>query len=181
MPKTQSAAKRLRQAERRKQLNRRWSKAIKACAKAVRAELTHGERLDEATRRSQSLIDRAAAKGQLHWRKAARLKSQLVHQLRKRAVNELLDGLQEHLQRAAESPVRVRARREKWRQLRREYPNKFIAYRERWDGDRLVEPFVLAAGDSESQIADGVHALPSAEGEQATIAFVAPPGRLFLT
>jgi small subunit ribosomal protein S20 len=82
MPHTKSAAKRLRQNEKRRRRNRTWIKLVKKQTRAVMETLTAdaakaGAELVAAAKK----LDKAAAKGVIHRNKAARLKSRLARKL----------------------------------------------------------------------------------------------------
>lgn len=76
MPNTRSAAKRVRQAERRRLRNKMYRSRVRTAIKRVR-QATTPEQRQEALRRAMSLLDRAAAKGIFHRNKSRRLKSRL--------------------------------------------------------------------------------------------------------
>ena len=83
MPHTKSAAKRLRQNEKRRRRNRTWIKTIKKQARAVSDALAAGDAAKAGTEAvgAVSKFDKAAAKGVIHKNKAARLKSRLAKRL----------------------------------------------------------------------------------------------------
>ena len=84
MPHTESAWKRLRQADKRRRRNRVVAKSIKEKRKELTVAL---KGTDEAVKTAQTKVvqqalDRAATKGYIHPNKAARLKSRLVKRTR---------------------------------------------------------------------------------------------------
>ncbi len=84
MPHTPSAAKRLRQSEKRRKQNRTVAKTVKQSRRAVADEIKGGDaaKIAEAAKGTQAVLDRAATKGYIHPNKAARLKSRLVKRIR---------------------------------------------------------------------------------------------------
>lgn len=83
MPHTKSAAKRLRQNEKRRQRNRTTIKGVKRQTKAVADALTAGDATKAGTElvTATKKLDKAAARGVIHKNKAARLKSKLARKL----------------------------------------------------------------------------------------------------
>lgn len=85
MPNIKSAYKRMKQAEKKRQLNRVVKSQIKTAVRKFLLSLETGE-TQEAQREFSSatkVIDKAAAKGVLHQRTAARQKSRLARRLNK--------------------------------------------------------------------------------------------------
>jgi small subunit ribosomal protein S20 len=83
MANTKSAKKAARQAERRRQRNRPVRTRVRTASKAVVLAVQAGD-LDKAAaalRTAQSVLDRAAKRGVIHWRAAARRKSRLARRL----------------------------------------------------------------------------------------------------
>jgi small subunit ribosomal protein S20 len=81
LPHHKSAMKRIRQDKKRRVRNRAVKSAVKSAAKSVEAAKgrEEGEKLlSEVT----SVIDRAAKKGAIHWRTAARKKSRLAKRVK---------------------------------------------------------------------------------------------------
>ncbi len=76
MPVHKSAEKRMRQNERRRLVNKARRTSLRKSLKAYR-ELENGAGSKAQYPRIESTIDRAAQKGIIHHRKAARLKSRL--------------------------------------------------------------------------------------------------------
>lgn len=83
MANTRSAAKRMRQNERRRLRNAAIRSRVKTVTRAVRAAIQEGalEQAREAFRRAVRILDKAATKGVLHPNAAARRKSRLARQL----------------------------------------------------------------------------------------------------
>ena len=82
MPSRKSALKRIRQAEKNHARNVSTRSALKTLRKDFLALLT--SKKEEAQKRLpllQSALDKAAKRGIIHFRKAARLKSRLAHHL----------------------------------------------------------------------------------------------------
>jgi len=82
---TKSALKRIRSSERKRLRNRRVRSATRTQIKKARRLIEAGqiEEAIEATRRAISLLDKAAEKGVIHRRNAARRKSRLMRALHK--------------------------------------------------------------------------------------------------
>lgn len=51
-----------------------------------------------------------------------------------------------------EPPARLQAQLEAHTRMRQEYFNQYVAFREVWDGDRLVEPVVLAVARTSREL-----------------------------
>ena len=78
MANTKQAIKRVRQQERRALRNRRWKEEIKSAGRALREAVRTGadEDVTKAAAIFQKKADKAAQRGVIHPKKAARLKSQ---------------------------------------------------------------------------------------------------------
>lgn len=85
MPHHRSAMKRLRQDAKRRSRNRSTKAQVRTVSKKVRvlAEEGKGGEAASALKEATSVIDRAAQKGVLHHRTAARRKSRLAHAIAK--------------------------------------------------------------------------------------------------
>lgn len=86
MPNTKSAAKAMRQAERRRQNNIRTKDKFKTAVKDVKKSITTGSK-DEAAKqlaKAMAALDKAAKKGVIHKNTASRKKSRLA-----KAINKL--------------------------------------------------------------------------------------------
>lgn len=79
MANTKSAMKAARQAEARRAANRSVRTRIRTATKVAQTAPADGR--TDALRQAQSVIDRAAKGGVLHWRAAARRKSRLAKRL----------------------------------------------------------------------------------------------------
>ncbi len=80
MPHHKSAKKRLRQDGKRRARNRAVKSQVKTAVKKVLS--ADSQEAPVLLRQAQSVIDRAAKKGVLHWRAAARKKSRLAKRVR---------------------------------------------------------------------------------------------------
>lgn len=81
MANTKSAAKRALQNEKRRQRNRRYISGARTAIKRARTALTsnsHDETAQDAISRACAMLDRAASKGVIHRKNAARRKSRLM-------------------------------------------------------------------------------------------------------
>jgi small subunit ribosomal protein S20 len=80
MPNHKSAEKRMRQNEKRRQLNRGNRTKVRTFIKKLRAALDSGDKqqIDQALPETISVIDRSVQKGVLHANAAARYKSRLT-------------------------------------------------------------------------------------------------------
>lgn len=83
MPITKSAQKHLRKSQKRRLRNRAAKSGLKTAIKKVRARLERRERdaAEQAFTQAVPVIDRAAGKGFIHKKAAARYKSRLARQL----------------------------------------------------------------------------------------------------
>jgi len=77
LPHHKSAIKRIRQDKKKRIRNRAAKSAVRRAAKSLRAA-SSSEEASKLLPGTVSLIDRAAKKGAVHWRAAARLKSRLA-------------------------------------------------------------------------------------------------------
>ncbi len=84
MPHTESAWKRLRQADKRRRRNRTVAKSIKEKRKLLTEALKGADdaKKTEGAKVVQQALDRAASKGYIHKNKAARLKSRAAKKLK---------------------------------------------------------------------------------------------------
>ena len=98
---------------------------------------------------------------------------------------EPVESLKERAARLAvemgHTPARTRVRSDRFKQLRSEFGNQYVAYRERWDGDCLVEPFVLVAAPGFAAVEALLRAIPLAERDGAIIRFILAPGTITMT
>ncbi len=79
MPKTKSAAKRIKTSEKRRKRNQRVKSTMRTAIRNFENSLENGseEEMSEALRKAVSCIDRAVSKGVLHRNTADRRKSKL--------------------------------------------------------------------------------------------------------
>ncbi|MBI5210484.1 MAG: 30S ribosomal protein S20 [Elusimicrobia bacterium] len=81
-----SGLKAHRQSDRRNLRNRTMKKAIRQSTRAcLDGAQSKDAKLPEAVAKAMSLIDKAAQKGAIHWKAAARKKSRLAHRIAKQA------------------------------------------------------------------------------------------------
>lgn len=87
MPNIKSAIKRMKQSEARRQRNRQVKSQLKTAVKKFFTSLEGGEAQEaqDNCRQASRLIDKAASKGVLHKRTAARKKSRLARKLQRDA------------------------------------------------------------------------------------------------
>lgn len=85
MPNHKSAIKRMRQSEKRRLYNRAYRNRVRTFVKRARADLATGNvsAAEETVREAIRDLDKAATRGVLHKRNAARRKSRLMKQLAK--------------------------------------------------------------------------------------------------
>ncbi len=83
MPQHKSAAKALRQSEKRRLRNRAIKTRVKTLTKRFLKSLEEGDlsKAEAYFKEAQSYIQKAASKGTLHWRTAARKISRLAQKL----------------------------------------------------------------------------------------------------
>ena len=85
MPNTKSAAKRMRQEQKRRTFNRRTKSVVKTAITKARQAIViptvDEEAADAVVRSAVSELDKAAKKGVIHKNNAARRKSRLMKQL----------------------------------------------------------------------------------------------------
>lgn len=87
MANTKSALKAIRVSERRRRRNQPIRSGVKTAVKAALTTIGEGdqETAREAVTNAVSKLDKAANKGVIHWRNAARRKSRLMRRLNKAA------------------------------------------------------------------------------------------------
>lgn len=85
MPNHKSAIKRMRQSEKRRVYNRTYRNRARTFVKRARTDLASGDvkAAEESVREAIRDLDKAATRGVLHKRNAARRKSRLMKQLAK--------------------------------------------------------------------------------------------------
>lgn len=76
---------------------------------------------------------------------------------------------------------RAEARERALRALYPEHAGKFVAYRERWDAERLLEPFVVAVGSSELEIERQLDTLPPDVAQGAVVRCLLPDQQALIT
>lgn len=81
MPHHKSAIKRMRQDKKRRERNKAVKSQVKTAIKKA-VSLAGTEQAASALREAESIIDRAAKKGFIHWRNAARKKSRLAKKVK---------------------------------------------------------------------------------------------------
>lgn len=81
MPHHKSAEKRIRQDKKRRERNRAVKSQVKSAIKKA-VSLAGTEQADSSFRDAESIIDRAAKKGVIHWKNAARKKSRLAKKVK---------------------------------------------------------------------------------------------------
>lgn len=81
MPNNASAAKRMRQEQKRRLRNRMVKSIVKTHVSKARQAIASGVDAEAAVRAAASELDRAAKKGVIHHNNAARRKSRLMKQL----------------------------------------------------------------------------------------------------
>lgn len=79
MPQLQAAKKALRVDQRRRKVNDRWRRKLRAALHGVRDAVSAGEKkaAEEAVVKAESVLDRVSRRNIVHPNKAARKKSQL--------------------------------------------------------------------------------------------------------
>lgn len=87
MPNNASAAKRMRQEQKRRLHNRMVKSVVKTNITKARQAIASGVEAETAVRSAISELDRAAKKGVIHHNNAARRKSRLMKQLNKLTTN----------------------------------------------------------------------------------------------
>ena len=78
MPIKQSAKKKMRQDVRRTEANLMYKKTYKVAVKKARAAKKIGKKMASAVKAAYKSLDKAARKGVIHKKKAARLKSRIA-------------------------------------------------------------------------------------------------------
>lgn len=78
MPNHKSADKRMRQAEKRRQINRGHRTKVRTYIKKLHSALESGQKVDQVLPEVISVIDKSVQKGVLHANAAARYKSRLT-------------------------------------------------------------------------------------------------------
>ena len=74
------------------------------------------------------------------------------------------------------TPERLAAKRAAYRQLQDRHARMYAAVREKWEGDSLVEPYLLAVAPDYPQLRAKLAAIPVHQLEGASICYVTPAG-----
>jgi hypothetical protein len=90
-------------------------------------------------------------------------------------------GLVSALAEAGETPERSAARAARFAELAQQYPGQYIAYREEWDGARIVEPFLLAVAVDSIAIERALEALAPEQARDAVIHYLMPLDQAMMT
>ncbi len=85
--------------------------------------------------------------------------------------------MKQRLLKAGFTPERAKAKREAQRELQRKHPGMHAVVREKWDGDKLVEPYLLAVAATHDEIDRLADALPEQLSEGAVVTFIWPPNK----
>lgn len=85
--------------------------------------------------------------------------------------------MKKRLLKAGFTPERIQAKRELQRELGRKYPGMHAVIREKWDGDKIVEPYLLAVAATLEEIYRLADALPEEVSEGAIITYIWPPNK----
>lgn len=72
------------------------------------------------------------------------------------------------------TPERRAVKRTAWRELQGKYPGMYAVIREEWDGEILVEPYLLAVAASQEEIDRLAEQLPADQSEGAVITYIWP-------
>lgn len=94
-------------------------------------------------------------------------------------MNQRQDRMRKLFEASGETPNRTMARSAKFAELARLYPEHFVAYREQWDNDRIVEPFVLAVAADEIALAKLLdERFPAGRPDGFSIRYVGRPSQV---
>lgn len=74
------------------------------------------------------------------------------------------------------TPERTRVRSEAYRDLQRRHPKMYALIREKWTGDQLVQPYLIAVAPTHGELRRVAESLPVDQREGASICFVIPEG-----
>lgn len=74
------------------------------------------------------------------------------------------------------TPERTRVRSEAFLELQQNHPRMFALVREQWDGDRLIQPYLLAVAPTRAELRQLTESLPANELVGAMIHYVLPAG-----
>lgn len=94
-------------------------------------------------------------------------------------IGDAVREMREQMREAGETPERAKARTAAYAEARKQFANQWAAVREVWDGDRLVEPLVLATGASVGEVDEKLRQLFPNQIQDACIRYLGPPVRRF--
>lgn len=150
MPHTKSAEKRLRQAARRRTVNKQATRRVKLAVRAVRDALADRApdwaEVERRWRAAQKLLDWAGGQRYLHPNKASRLVSRLAAAVARakgsrtvlrngRTPMRWFDELQAKMARTATPAARLASLRAELERVRARYPDRWVVYRDTWDAE----------------------------------------------
>lgn len=75
------------------------------------------------------------------------------------------------------TPERTEAEREAYCEVQRKYPGMHALIREVWDGEKLVEPYLLAVAATREEIYRLADEIPKDRKEGAMFTFIWPQGK----
>jgi hypothetical protein len=85
--------------------------------------------------------------------------------------------MRERMLAAGFTPERAKAKREVQLQLQQQYPGMHALIREQWDGERLVEPYLLAVGATRTELYRLVEELSADAKQGAVITYIWPANK----
>ena len=87
-------------------------------------------------------------------------------------LDELMIDLREMRRESSDTRGRGRARGVAFAEMSKRFANQYAAYREIWDGDQLVEPYIVATGPTLKALRARLGELPSDQRAGVQIQFL---------
>jgi hypothetical protein len=87
--------------------------------------------------------------------------------------------MRDRVRAAGYPPERIKAETAAFHEIKKQYPRMYAVIRSKWDGEKLVEPYLLAVGDTEQEGLSLYDALPDEQREGAEVRYVHPVDQAF--
>ena len=84
--------------------------------------------------------------------------------------------MKKRLLKAGFTPERIKAEQAAERELGQKYPRMHALIRMKWDGEKLIEPYLLAVAETLDEIYRLADEIPKDRKEGAVITYIWPPG-----
>ena len=98
---------------------------------------------------------------------------------RKKSERDPVAEMRKRMRAAGFTPERTQAETVAFHEIQRKHPRMYVLIRQKWDGTKLVEPFLLAVSAVEEEVAAIYYSLPEGERRDAEVRYVHPAGQAF--